>query len=47
MALVFYSDVTLRALGTAFSADLGVFVGFAVGFLAARPSGAGVGVEAD
>ena len=43
MALVFYSDVELRVLGFEFSGDVWVFLGFAIGWLAARPEDAGIG----
>lgn len=45
MALVFYSDVTLRMYGTEFSGDVWVFIGFVVSFLTATREDAGVPVR--
>jgi hypothetical protein len=42
MALVFYSGVIVRVFGSTISGDLWVFVGFGLGFFAARPEDAGV-----
>jgi len=41
MALVFYSGVTVAIFGSTISADLWVFLGFVLGFFAARPKDAG------
>jgi len=42
MSLVFYSDVTVGIFGSAVSGDLWVFLGFGLGFFAARAEDAGV-----
>lgn len=41
MALVFYSHVVVTLVGVPLSGDVWVFLGFAVGFLAATPADAG------
>lgn len=45
MALAYYSEVTLQMFGARFSADVWVFIGFVIGFLAARPQDAGVEID--
>ena len=43
MGLVFYSDVSLQIFSLELAGDVWVFVGFVVGYFAAKPEDAGVG----